>query len=85
MKQTGKAERPEALAQFAKAATTREAKKAARPLTADENTSPIPTDNADKHVIAEALLNRGAEGEAPDPEAAGEDRLPDRIQAGAKS
>lgn len=66
MKQTGKAERPEALAQFAKAATTREAKKAARPLTADENTSPIPTpDNADKHVIAEALLNRGAEGEAP--------------------
>ena len=85
MKKTVKGERPEALAQFAEAAKNQETKKAARPLTADENTSPIPTDNADKHDIAETLLNRGAHGEAPDPEAAGEDKLPDRIQAGART
>ena len=85
MKNSVRGVRPEALAQFAKAAKRQETAKAPRSLTADQNTSPIPTDNVDKHDIAETLLHRGAQGEAPDPEAAGEDKLPDRIRAGAKS
>jgi hypothetical protein len=85
MKKMIKGERPEALAQFAKAAKAQETTKAARSLTADRDTAPIATDNVDKHDVAETLLRQGAQGEAPDPEAAGEDKLPDRTRIGKKT
>ncbi len=69
-------ERPEALAQFAESARGQKSKK----LTADEHTAPIPTDNREKHKVAETLLNEGAHGKKPDPEEAGVDKLPDRIK-----
>ena len=47
-------ERPEALAQFAESARGQKSKK----LTADEHTAPIPTDNREKHKVAETLLNK---------------------------
>ena len=70
-------ERPEALSQFAESA--REGEDISKPLTADRETKPRPTSNADKHDVATRLLHEGAEGKHPDPKEEGVDRLPDRI------
>lgn len=70
-------ERPEALRQFAQSA--REGEESPKSPTADRETAPKPTSNADKHGVATRLLNEGAEGEHPDPHEEGVDRLPDRI------
>ncbi len=70
-------ERPEALAQFAESA--REGEDSPKPLTADRETKARPTANSDKHDVATRLLHEGAEGEHPDPQEEGVDRLPDRI------
>jgi hypothetical protein len=70
-------ERPEALAQFAQSA--REGEDSPKKPTADEETAPEPTSNADKHDVATRLLNEGAEGKHPDPHEEGVDKLPDRI------
>lgn len=70
-------ERPEALAQFAQSA--REGEESPKEETADRETAPRPTSNRDKHEVAERLLRKGAEGQAPDPHEEGADRLPDRI------
>jgi hypothetical protein len=70
-------QRPEALAQFAESA--RDSETSPKHLDADGETAPIPTDNTAKHDVATKLLNEGAHGKEPDPDAAGEDRLPDRI------
>jgi hypothetical protein len=72
-------QQPEALAQFGKSARHANPATAGARLKADEETSPIPTDNAEKHSVAEKLLNRAAHGEEPDPETAGVHDLPDRI------
>ena len=69
-------ERPEALAQFAQSARKGEE---ARRSTADKETAPETTSNADKHEVATRLLNEGAEGKHPDPHEEGVDKLPDRI------
>ena len=73
----GGKQRPEALAQFAESA--RDSETSPKHLDADNETAPIATDNAVKHDVATKLLNEGAHGREPDPDAAGEDRLPDRI------
>lgn len=70
-------ERPEALSQFAESA--RRGEESPKPLTADKETKPRPTDNRTKHEVATRLLHDGAEGEHPDPQEEGVDRLPDRI------
>ena len=70
-------ERPEVLAQFAQSARTGE--DSPKKPTADEETAPEPTSNADKHDVATRLLNEGAEGKHPDPHEEGVDKLPDRI------
>lgn len=72
-------ERPESLAQFAKSARQKNSEKAPKALQADEHTTPIPTSNRDKHQVATELLQQGAVQEDPDPQAAGVDKLPDRI------
>jgi hypothetical protein len=72
-------QRPEALAQFAESAREDSGETLPKELTANAETAPIPTDNVVKHEVATQLLNDGAHGLEPDPDAAGEDRLPDRI------
>ncbi len=72
-------QQPEALAQFAKSARRDDPRPPKNGLVADSETSPIPADNAEKHSVAEELLNEGAHGEQPDPESAGVNELPDRI------
>ena len=73
-----KGQRPEALAQFAQSA--REGEESPKKTTADTETAPRPTSNADKHEVATRLLNEGADGEHPDPHEEGVDKLPDRIR-----
>ena len=72
-----RAQRPEALAQFAQSA--RDGEESPKKPTADEETAPRTDLNADKHEVATRLLNEGAEGEHPDPHEEGVDKLPDRI------
>lgn len=74
---TDEGQRPEALAQFAESA--REGEDSPKGLTADRETKPRPASNKDKHAVATRLLQEGAEGEEPDPQEEGADRLPDRI------
>jgi hypothetical protein len=76
---TPEGERPEALAQFGQSAREENSGKSAKDIVADDETAPMPTDNPTKHDVATKLLNEGAHGKKPDPDAAGEDRLPDRI------
>ena len=76
---TPEGERPEALAQFGQAAREENSGKSPKDIVADDETAPIPTDNPTKHDVATKLLNDGAHGRDPDPDAAGEDKLPDRI------
>ena len=76
---TPEGERPEALAQFGQSAREENAGKSPKGIVADGETAPMPTDNSTKHDVATRLLNDGAHGSEPDPDAAGEDRLPDRI------
>lgn len=76
---TPEGERPEALAQFGQSAREENAGQSPKGLVADGETAPVPTDNSAKHDVATRLLNDGAHGGEPDPDAAGEDRLPDRI------
>jgi hypothetical protein len=71
-------ERPEALAQFAQSA--RKGEGSPKQPTADEETAPEPTSNADKHGVATRLLNKGAKGDHPDPDEEGAGNLPDRIR-----
>lgn len=76
---TPEGERPEALAQFGQSAREENPGKSPKDIVADDETGPVPTDNPTKHDVATKLLNDGAHGQEPDPDAAGEDRLPDRI------
>jgi hypothetical protein len=76
---TPEGERPEALAQFGQSAREENSGKSPKDMVADDETAPIPTDNPTKHDVATKLLNDGAHGREPDPDAAGEDQLPDRI------
>ena len=73
----GDGERPEALRQFAQSA--REGEDSPKPLRADRKTAPKPASNEDKHEVATRILHDGAEGDHPDPEDEGVNRLPDRI------
>ncbi len=73
---------PEALAQFAEAARTDVGGDTApRFLKATGKTKPLAAPNETKHEVAEKLLSQGAHGEQPDPDSAGEDRLPDRTRS----
>ena len=74
-----KDQRPEALAQFGESAREENPAQSSKSLKANAETSPVPTDNRDKHDVATRLLNDGAHGVKPDPDVAGEDRLPNRI------
>jgi hypothetical protein len=81
MKNVTTKQQPEALAKLADATTKQAAGKQGASLTANKDTKPIPTQNKIKHDVAEKLLRAGAEGDEPDPKAAGEDRLPDRTRS----
>ena len=72
-------QRPEALAQFAKSARRQAPGKSTATLVADDETSPMPEENEDKHAVATELLHEGATGRHPDPDKAGADDLRDRI------
>lgn len=73
---------PEALAQFAEAARKDiHGETAPRSMEAKGETKPLAAPNKTKHEVAEKLLSQGARGEEPDPQSAGEDRLPDRTRS----
>ena len=74
-----KNQRPEALAQFGESAREENPSPSPKSLKADAETAPVATENRVKHDVATRLLNDGAHGAQPDPDAAGEDRLPNRI------
>ena len=73
-----KRERPEALATFAEASRHDGVKPSGLGLTADEHTTPIPTDSKAKDTAATKVLQEGVTGEDRGAEEA-IDKLPDRI------
>ena len=69
---------PESLAEFAESARHQETDGEAKNLTANKHTTPIPTDNANKHSAATEILRKAVEDGKHDPSEE-VDKLPDRI------